>query len=131
MFLNITCQKLLTKNIMFIMNGGMVMPRSTKVNNDYMSNGITIKPAVPTAGENLTVMYDGLLSKSGASHVYAHVGFDRDWKHVYDYPMKRTSIGFEATIPVMEADTLNICFKDCANNWDNNSGANYTFDISK
>jgi len=29
-----------------------------------------------------------LLSKSGASHVYAHVGFDRDWKHVYDYPMK-------------------------------------------
>jgi len=56
------------------MNGGMVMPRSTKVNNDYMSNGITIKPAVPTAGENLTVMYDGLLSKSGASHVYAHVG---------------------------------------------------------
>jgi len=69
------------------------MPRSTKVNNDYMSNGITIKPAVPTAGENLTVMYDGLLSKSGASHVYAHVGFDRDWKHVYDYPMKRTSIG--------------------------------------
>jgi len=41
--------------------------------------------------------------------------------------MKRTSIGFEATIPVMEADTLNICFKDCANNWDNNSGAKLYF----
>jgi len=47
------------------------------------------KACCSTAGENLTVMYDGLLSKSGASHVYAHVGFDRDWKHVYDYQVVR------------------------------------------
>jgi len=113
------------------MNGGIVMPRASKANNDYMSNGITIKPSTPSVGENLTIMYDGLLSKSGASHVYAHVGFDSSWSHVYDYPMIRTSMGFEATIPVVEADTLNICFKDCANNWDNNCGANYSFDVSK
>ena len=107
------------------------MPRNTKANNEYMSNGISIKPAVPSAGENLTIMYDGLLSKSGAFHVYAHVGFDSNWNHVYDYPMIKTPMGFEATIPVKEADTLNVCFKDCANNWDNNCGANYSFDISK
>ncbi|NJD02351.1 MAG: carbohydrate-binding protein, partial [Ruminiclostridium sp.] len=37
--------------------------------------------------------------------------------------------GFETTIPVMKADTLNVAFKDCANHWDNNSGMNYSFDV--
>lgn len=107
------------------------MPRAAKANNDYLSNGVTIKPAVPTPGEKITVMYDGLLSKSGASHIYAHVGFGNKWNNIYDYPMTRTDTGFETVIPVTESDTLNLCFKDCANNWDNNSGMNYTFDITK
>lgn len=106
------------------------MHNTSKSNNkDYMCNGVTIKPAVPTAGEKITVMYDGLLSKSGATHVYAHVGFGNHWESQSDYPMVRTETGFETTIPVIRADTLNICFKDCANNWDNNSGMNYSFDV--
>lgn len=107
------------------------MPRTSKSNNDYMHNGVVIKPSLPTPGDSITVMYDGLLSKSGASHVYAHTGFGDNWERTFDYPMTRTSSGFETTINVEHADTLNICFKDCADNWDNNSGKNYTFDISK
>ncbi len=42
--------------------------------------------------------------------------------------MTRTDKGFEVSIPVLKADKLNVCFKDCANNWDNNSGKNYIFD---
>lgn len=98
-------------------------------NKDYMPNGVTISPAIPTAGEKVKVMYDGLLAKSGASHVFAHIGFGNNWDNLYDYRMDRTSTGFETTIPVIKSDTLNICFKDCANNWDNNSGKNYTFDV--
>lgn len=107
------------------------MPRSSSANNDYLSNGISIKPSKPSVGENLTIMYDGLLSKSGASHIYARIGFDSNWNHLHDYTMTKTPMGFEATIPVSESDTLNVCFKDCANNWDNNCGMNYSFDISK
>ncbi|HOQ37139.1 MAG TPA: carbohydrate-binding protein [Acetivibrio sp.] len=107
------------------------MPRASKANSDYMANGVAIMPSIPSVGDNLTIKYDGLLSKSGASHIYAHVGFGNKWNHLYDYPMTRTMSGFEVTIPVSEADTLNVCFKDCANNWDNNSGMNYSFDISK
>lgn len=107
------------------------MPRGTKTNSEYMPNGISIKPSVPSTGDKLTIMYDGILSKSGASHIYAHVGFGSSWSNIYDYPMTRTVTGFETTIPVTEADTLNICFKDCANNWDNNSGMNYSFDVSR
>ncbi|MGI6778681.1 MAG: carbohydrate-binding protein [Acetivibrionales bacterium] len=109
------------------------MPRARKTassNNIYISNGVTITPAVPTSGEQVKIKYDGLLAKSGAAHVYAHVGFNSSWENIYDYPMSRTEMGFETTVPVTKADTMNICFKDCANNWDNNSGSNYSFDIS-
>lgn len=108
------------------------MPRISKSNNkEYISNGVTIQPAIPVAGENVTVMYDGLLAKCGASHIYARIGFGSNWDNESDYAMTKTDTGFEVTIPVLKADTLNLCFKDCANNWDNNSGMNYSFDVSK
>jgi len=104
-------------------------PVMTK-NNEYMSNGVTITPAVPTAGETIKLKYDGLLAKSGGSDILAHVGFGDNWEGVYDYRMDRISTGFEVSLAVAETNTLNICFKDCANHWDNNEGKNYYFDIS-
>ena len=109
------------------------MPRARKTvdnNNNYVSNGVSISPAIPTSGEKVKVMYDGLLSKSGASHIYAHVGFGSAWNNIYDYPMSRSDTGFETTIPVTKPETMNLCFKDCANNWDNNSGKNYVYEIT-
>lgn len=109
------------------------MPRASKStsvqNNNYISNGIYISPAVPSVGDKVKIVYDGLLAKSGATDVFAHVGFGKNWDNVYDYRMERTDTGFEATIPVIKPDTLNVCFKDCANNWDNNSGKNYSFEV--
>lgn len=112
------------------LEGGKAMPRVTTRNNEYLSNGVTISPSVPTAGGTVKVIYDGLLAKSGATDVFAHVGFGSKWDKTTDYRMSKTKTGFEASIPVYNADTLNICFKDCANHWDNNSGKNYSFDIS-
>ncbi|MCX7923525.1 MAG: carbohydrate-binding protein [Clostridia bacterium] len=101
------------------------------MNNEYMSNGVSISPAVPSAGETLKVVYDGLLSKNGANDIFVHVGFGNKWEGLNDYRMSQTSTGFEATVSVSNSDTLNICFKDSADNWDNNSGKNYSFDISR
>ena len=44
--------------------------------------------------------------------------------------MQRTTDGFSVELEVLEGDTLELCFKDSANNWDNNSGNNYSFKIS-
>lgn len=110
-------------------NAPKLTPAVTNGSNKYMSNGVSISPALPTVGEKIKVEYDGLLSKSGATHLYVHVGFGNRWENTYDYPMQRSSMGFEATIPVLKSDTLNLCFKDCANHWDNNSGKNYSFDV--
>ncbi|HOV25444.1 MAG TPA: carbohydrate-binding protein [Pseudobacteroides sp.] len=106
------------------------MPRVSK-NNGYLQNGVTISPAVPTAGEKVKVQYDGLLSKSGASDVYVHVGYNSDWQKSAFFKMKKSLTGFEASIPVEYGETLNLCFKDSSDNWDNNSGRNYSFDVSQ
>ncbi len=109
------------------------MPKAVKTavsnNADYIRNGVSISPAIPTVGDKVKIMYDGLLSKSGATHVYAHLGYGGTWNYTQDVPMNKTTTGFETPVPVTMADSINVCFKDCANNWDNNSGLNYTFDI--
>lgn len=100
-------------------------------NNDYLMNGVVISPAVPSTGDVVKIVYDGILAKSGANEIYAHIGFGKGWNGVGDYKMSRSNIGFETAVKVTPSDTLNLCFKDVANNWDNNSGMNYTFDISQ
>jgi len=99
-------------------------------NKKFEDNGLAITPADPRAHDSVKVIYNGLLVKSGAGAVWAHVGFDGDWNHVNDYKMEKTDHGFTADIPMQYADTLNIAFKDCASNWDNNSGNNYSFHIA-
>ena len=96
----------------------------------YQKNGIMIDPAMPHPNHKAKISYNGLLNKCGATHVYAHVGFNKEWNHQHDYEMTKKSNGFEVEIPIEYANTLNVAFKDCANNWDNNSGNNYTFDVA-
>lgn len=97
----------------------------------YVNNGVSINPAMPAVGDLVKIFYDGILVKNGATHLYAHVGFGNKWDNVSDIKMDKSEMGFVASVTVPDSDTMNICFKDCANNWDNNSGKNYSIDISR
>lgn len=103
-----------------------MVARSGKNYKDY---GVVISPTNPNVGDKVKILYDGILAKSGAKEVYAHIGYGQTFENVTDIKMVPTSMGFEATIPALKSNTLNVCFKDSANNWDNNSGGNYLFDI--
>jgi hypothetical protein len=106
--------------------GGEKMPSST----DYAANGVKTVPVLPSPGDVVQIVYDGLLAKSGATEVYAHIGFDEEWDQVRDLQMMKTPEGFQTSVdPPHSATTLNICFRDPANNWDNNSGRNYSIDL--
>jgi hypothetical protein len=95
---------------------------------EYLSNGVCVDSVGPAALKIYKVGYDGLLAQSGATEVFAHVGFDSDWEHARDYPMVRTAHGFETSVILREGQkTFHVCFRDPAGNWDNNSGANYSF----
>lgn len=98
----------------------------------YTSNGVHITPSVPAVNQLVSITYNGILLQNGAVEVYAHVGFGNNWKSATDHKMNRTTQGFETSFPIDSyTDRLNVCFKDSANNWDNNSGFNYTFPVKK
>jgi hypothetical protein len=104
------------------------MPRTAK--STYTQNGVYITPGDFTEGDRVRLSYEGLLARSGATELFAHVGYGtQKWENIADIKMARTPIGFEATFPVTSTSNLNVVFKDSANNWDNNSGKNYTFKI--
>jgi len=89
--------------------------------------GISVKFLHPDKND-VTILYDGLLAKSGTTQVYLHTGFGNRWDRLYDHRMEPTSAGWEKTLQ-MESNELNFCFKDSANNWDNNNGQNWMFKL--
>ncbi len=94
-------------------------------------DGVTVDPVPITQGDEVTVLYYGLLSNAGADQVWLHTGYgDHDkWQAVHDYRMEKTGWGWAKTIQVNAGSRFNFCFKDSANNWDNNSGANWSFEV--
>ncbi|MCL6476869.1 MAG: hypothetical protein K6T65_00490 [Peptococcaceae bacterium] len=86
--------------------------------------GVEVRQAA--YGNEATIEYYGLLMKSGADQVYLHCGFGNPvhWQNVSTQRMDRTARGWEKTIRMMD-DKAIFCFKDSANNWDNNNGYNW------
>lgn len=83
-----------------------------------------------TLGSKVQVTYNGLLANSGAQEVYAVIGFgdNNNWKNVSTFPMKsKNRQMYEISIPSKDAGQINVAFKDSADNWDNNSGKNYSY----
>lgn len=97
-----------------------------KANNSYSNSGVEIQDANNT----LRLLYNGILAKSGANEIYAVIGYGNNlaWEDIEYYPMYKTGHQkFEVMLPINRTGNINIAFKDPANNWDNNSGLNYSF----
>ncbi|WP_027719381.1 carbohydrate-binding protein [Desulfovirgula thermocuniculi] len=86
--------------------------------------GVEVKPA---GFNEVNIIYNGLLANCGADQVYLHYGFGDPlkWQNVNTVRMDRTMRGWEATVRMLNS-TMSFCFKDSANNWDNNNGYNWT-----
>lgn len=83
--------------------------------------------------ENTTVKisYTGKLFQEGSEEVYVHYGFGPNWNNVTEKQMEKTELGFQAEIELSSDETLNLCFRNSNNEWDNNDSKNYTFEIEK
>ncbi len=95
-------------------------------NQRYQNNGVTLSKV---SDHTVALKYDGLLAKCGAEDVYSVVGYgsNNSWENVQTVRMNRFGNSFHADIPTMHGMNINVAFKDSAENWDNNSGMNYTF----
>ncbi|HBY21041.1 MAG: hypothetical protein A2Y24_05170 [Clostridiales bacterium GWE2_32_10] len=101
--------------------------------NDY-DTGVHVDPATVINNGIIEVSYSGMLSQEGAKEIYLHYGssYLEDWANVNDVKMVKNPNGaFSANLTVPKGNKLNICFRDNAYNWDNNTGKNYVFEIKK
>ena len=78
---------------------------------------------------NVKVSYTGKFYQDENEKVFLHYGYGKDWNNVNDIEMKKTDLGYQAELNLGNFDTLNFCFKNQNNEWDNNFGNNYVFDI--
>ncbi len=88
------------------------------------ARGVEVKQG--TFGNEATIVYNGLLSRSGADQVYLHCGFGDParWSSISTQRMDRSPRGWEKTVRLTDSSAI-FCFKDSANNWDNNNGHNW------
>lgn len=97
---------------------------------EEVADGIFLEPVPITAGDEVKIRYKGMLSGS-ADKVYLHTGYGYgEWQNIQDIPMKKTRDGgWTAGLKITDDSCLNFCFHDGAENWDNNNGNNWIYEI--
>ncbi len=79
----------------------------------------------------IKISYTGKLFENNSEEVFLHYGYNSQWDNVSEIEMVKTELGFQAEIELLSADSLNLCFRNSNNEWDNNDNQNYIFPIEK
>ena len=77
------------------------------------------------------ISYTGQFFQDESKDVFIHYGFGYNWDNVKDIKMEKTELGFQTEIELDSSVSLNLCFYNENNIWDNNFGNNYNFPIEK
>lgn len=77
------------------------------------------------------ISYTGKLFEENNDKVYLHYGYGLQWDNVSEVEMVKTELGYQAEVELVASDSLNLCFRNSNNEWDNNNGQNYSFPIEK
>ena len=77
------------------------------------------------------ISYTGKLFQNNSEEVFVHYGFGNNWDNLNEIKMDKTELGFQTEIELLSDDTLNLCFRNSNNEWDNNDSNNYIFPIEK
>ena len=80
-------------------------------------------------GSNVKISYTGKLFQNNSEEVFIHFGFGDNWENVSEIPMVKTDLGFQAELQLSNCNKLNLCFRNSNNEWDNNDGQNYIFQV--
>lgn len=80
---------------------------------------------------SVKISYTGKLFQDNSEEVYIHYGFGINWDNLNEVKMTKSELGYQAEIELISADTLNFCFRNSNNEWDNNNLQNYVFPIEK
>ena len=77
------------------------------------------------------ISYTGKFYQDNSQNVIVHYGFGSQWNNVNDIEMIKTELGFQTEIELLQGENLELCFKNGNDEWDNNDGKNYVFQLEK
>ena len=80
---------------------------------------------------NVKVSYTGKFYQGDNDKVFIHYGYGKNWDNIQEVEMQKTDLGYQTELNLAGNDTINFCFKNQNNEWDNNFGENYVFNIEK
>ena len=81
------------------------------------------------ANNKVKISYTGLFFQNGAKNVYIRYGFGPNWENSIEAEMTKTELGFQIEIELLDKETFNFCIKNEKDEWDNNNGDNYIFEV--
>ena len=79
----------------------------------------------------IKISYTGKFFEENSDKVFIHFGYGLNWDNISEIEMKKTDLGFQAEINLISSNLLNLCFRNSNNEWDNNNGQNYVFEIEQ
>lgn len=82
-----------------------------------------------TSNSTVKISYTGKFFQDDSEEVKIHYGFGNTWENLSELPMKKTDLGFQIELELLDYDTFNFCLKNEKDEWDNNDGQNYVFAI--
>ena len=84
-------------------------------------------------GRTAKLTYKGDLASSNTNEIYVHYGFGLLWENIQEIKLdKIDDCTYETNVTIAPSyDSINFCFRDDKNNWDNNENVNYVFDLEK
>ena len=77
------------------------------------------------------ITYAGKFFEEKSKEVFLHYSFNDNWENAKDIKMEKSELGYQAEIDLNNNKTLNICFFNENDEWDNNSSNNYNFPIEE
>ena len=83
-------------------------------------------------GRTAKLTYKGALATADAEEIYVHYGFGLLWENLQEAKLSKVADNtYEADITLIAGESINFCFRDANNNWDNNETQNYSMPIAK
>lgn len=82
-----------------------------------------------TANSTVKISYTGKLFQDGSTNVFIRYGFGNEWENQIETEMVKTDLGFQIEVELQDKETFNFCIKNEKDEWDNNDGNNYVFNI--
>jgi len=84
-----------------------------------------------TANSTVKISYTGKFFQDGSTDVSIRYGFGNSWENQTEAEMVKTDLGFQIEINLIDRETFNFCIKNEKDEWDNNDGNNYIFNIER